>query len=175
MHSNVVTEAYIALGGNLGDAHATLEAAANDIANHPLILELSLSHFYITSPVSSIPQPDFINAVCSIETTMDMRTLFHFLQSIEIKYGKVAKIKEAPRPIDLDLLFFGHEFCCDGDLTVPHPEWKNRLFVLTPLMDLVDTITVPHGTDLAALETIHLASYMQTFTHPHRETLRVLN
>ncbi|MBA2728825.1 MAG: 2-amino-4-hydroxy-6-hydroxymethyldihydropteridine diphosphokinase [Parachlamydiaceae bacterium] len=175
MDSNTIREAYIALGGNIGDAHATLEAAVNEVANHPKILELSLSRFYITSPVSSIPQPDFVNAVCLVETTMDLRTLFNFLQSVEIKFGKTPNIKDAPRPIDLDILFFGHETCDAPDLKIPHPEWKNRLFVLTPLMDLTDKITVPHGTFPETFQTINLIEYMQTFTNSHNETLRVLN
>jgi 2-amino-4-hydroxy-6-hydroxymethyldihydropteridine diphosphokinase len=175
MNSNIVTEAYIALGGNIGDAHATLEAAVNEIADHPQVKELSLSRFYLTSPVSTIPQPDFVNAVCLIETTMDLRTLFTFLQTIEVKYGKTPKVKDAPRPIDLDILFFGKEACNDPDLKVPHPEWKNRLFVLTPLLDLADRVTVPHGTFPGTFETIDLIGYMQTFTNPHSETLRVLH
>lgn len=169
--SNKVIEAFIGLGGNLGDVHATLESAVNEIAKHPEIFEISLSRFYLTSPVSSIPQPDYVNAVCSIETTLDLRSLHKFLQTIEKKFGKIEKRKDEPRPIDLDILFFGRQTCNDDDLTVPHPEWRNRLFVLTPLMDLIDKIVVPHGTSPDEFETIDLVKFMETFANPHSETL----
>lgn len=109
MNLNNATKAFVALGGNIGNAHATLKAAAHEIARHPQILNVSLSRFYLTSPVSSIPQPDFVNAVSLIETTMDLRTFFGFLQTIETQFGKIPKVKDAPRPIDLDILFFGEK------------------------------------------------------------------
>jgi 2-amino-4-hydroxy-6-hydroxymethyldihydropteridine diphosphokinase len=106
------------------------------------VTDLTVSQFYYTSPVSSIPQEYYINAVCSFYTTYTASELFSHLQAVETELGKVPKAKEAPRVIDLDLLFFGDEIHSDPELQIPHPRWQERLFVLIPLLNLIQEIWV---------------------------------
>lgn len=131
---------YIGLGGNIGDTYAILNNAINDLKGVPGVVDVETSGFYRTPPVSTVPQDDFVNAVCRFKTTMDHYTLLRHMQDIEVKNGKVPKPKDAVRPLDLDLLFYEGVCCEDPLLEIPHPRWKYRLFVLIPLSDLTKTI-----------------------------------
>lgn len=136
---------FIGLGGNIGDSVKTINSALSKIEQVPQIFELKCSNFYKTSPVSQIPQSDYVNAVCSFNTTLGAKNLLLKLQRIESELGKVAKPKDAPRIIDLDILFFGDHAISNKTLVIPHPKWQNRLFVLVPLLDLVKTIKLPQN------------------------------
>lgn len=133
---------FVALGANLGNPAQHVQMAYELIANHCDVYEPLCSPLYQTAPVSSIDQPDFVNAVCTFETTLALYPLFHFLNTVERLLGKTAKAKDAPRPIDLDLIFYGEHHHASDDLTVPHPEWDKRSFVLRPLADLTDAFGV---------------------------------
>lgn len=182
-----LTETYVALGANLGDAIGTLQTAAKEIAAHPLTHKLSLSNFYLTSPVSAIPQDPYINAVCRISTSMALLDFFAFLQLIERKFGKNSSDKSplcplslnstqaAPRALDLDLLFFGTQSYESAHLILPHFDWKNRLFVLRPLQDLTDEIQLPHCPIKGCSELINLKTYLQSFSNPYCETIIAIN
>lgn len=163
---------YVGLGGNVGDAVATITKAALAIQVLPSTKEFSISKYYLTTPVSPIPQNNYINAVCSFKTPLAPTVLFEELEDISIKLGKTPKPKEAPRIIDLDLLFFGERLINDKNLQVPHPQWKNRLFVLVPLLDLTEEIIVPttQGKIL-----FNLRDYVQNFPNPHNEIIVSLN
>jgi 2-amino-4-hydroxy-6-hydroxymethyldihydropteridine diphosphokinase len=151
-----LTEVYVALGGNLGQPHITLPKALQLIAEIPGVHNLTASHFYKTTPVSSIPQPDYLNAVCRFLTLLSARELLHHLQHIEHILGKKPKSKNAPRIIDLDILFFGPEIHEDPDLQIPHPHWKERLFVLVPLSDLTTDIVIPDRHSPNGIQHIHI-------------------
>jgi len=144
---------YLSLGGNLGDREGTLQQALAKIAQIPDVKDLEVSQSYETSPISDIPQSDFINLVCSLRTTLSAFELLSYLQKIETKLGKTPKPKDAPRTIDIDILFFGtdlHEKNKQNDhidLEIPHPRWKQRLFVIVPLLDLTKAVTVPANLD----------------------------
>ncbi len=129
-------QVFLALGGNLGDPRRAFCQALQAVELLPQTKLLSVSSLYRTKPVSDIPQGDFLNAACLLETGLSADTLFSFLEEIERGLGKVPKPKNAPRPIDIDLIFYGEEKLDTGRLTVPHPRWKERLFVRIPLMDL---------------------------------------
>src|SRR5690606_9206171 len=105
----------------------------------PSCENLECSKFYITAAVSDIPQKDFLNAVCRFLTSLGPIEIFKELEKIEILLGKIPKDKNAPRIIDLDLLFYGNKVFYDPilNLTIPHPRWKERSFVLEPLAELV--------------------------------------
>jgi 2-amino-4-hydroxy-6-hydroxymethyldihydropteridine diphosphokinase len=136
------TTAYLSLGGNIGDSFSLLNEALSYIANAPDMKLVKTSRFYKTSPVSPVPQSDYINAACVISTTLLPLDLLQRLQKIERDLGKIPKPKDAPRPIDIDIVFYGSMIYNDSQLTIPHPHWKERLFVLVPLADLTSTITV---------------------------------
>lgn len=134
---------YLSLGSNLGCSIATVQRALYAIKALPAIHSFQASHLYRTSPLSPLPQPDFINAACRFETSLTPSTLYASLHQIELELGKVAKPKEAPRIIDIDILLFGTLFIETPGLLIPHPHWQKRLFVLLPLLDLTKSITYP--------------------------------
>lgn len=132
--------AVVALGGNIGDPLQALKEALERIKK--LGTGLKISKFYKTKPMSSFKQPKFINAVCLFNTELTPSLLMLELELIEKELGKTKKPKDAPRLIDLDLLFYGNTEYEEGGLVVPHPRWKERLFVLVPLFDLMSHVEV---------------------------------
>lgn len=135
-------KAYVGLGGNLGDVENNFKTALALLNSLPEVCLLEVSSFYRNPAISPIPQPDFLNGVCCFEWSKDPFSLFKALQQIQRILGQKPKPKEAPRLIDLDLLFFGKEEIQTLELEVPHPRWQERLFVLIPLAELTATIEV---------------------------------
>jgi 2-amino-4-hydroxy-6-hydroxymethyldihydropteridine diphosphokinase len=134
------TNVYLALGGNEGQVLFRLKQALKILAVQKEVTHLRSSHFYRTAPHEVNSPLWFVNAVCSFQTDLHPADLFNITQLIESQLGKVAKPKNAPRPIDIDLLFYGDQtYQLDG-LKIPHPRWKERLFVLAPLADLTEEI-----------------------------------
>lgn len=164
-------EVFVGLGGNIGDSYRILCQTLEKIAAHPKIFDLKTSRFYCTTPVSTIPQDPYINAVCQFKTTLTLRELLSSLQDIEKKMGKKEKVKEAPRIIDLDILFFGLEACHEQDLQVPHLRWRERLFVIAPLADLIETIRFPDTFIPDLIHQVNLQEYLQNFPNIHQETV----
>lgn len=129
-------ETYISFGGNVGNVAATLQKMKQALVLLPSVREARFSSLYRTSPVSDVPQEMYLNGVCRFITDAPPLVLFHELEKIESCLGKRQKPKDQPRPIDIDILFYGScEFFGDG-LIIPHPRWKERLFVLVPLQEL---------------------------------------
>ncbi|MFI0434148.1 MAG: 2-amino-4-hydroxy-6-hydroxymethyldihydropteridine diphosphokinase [Parachlamydiaceae bacterium] len=131
---------YLSLGGNTGRVSFRLKQALKMLCDEERILKLRYSHFYTTAPHEMSTPHWFTNAVCSFETLLSLDEVFLITQSIEIQLGKIAKPKNADRPIDLDILFYGDQISHKSDLEVPHPRWKERLFVLVPLADLTSEV-----------------------------------
>ncbi|MDP1835621.1 MAG: 2-amino-4-hydroxy-6-hydroxymethyldihydropteridine diphosphokinase [Chlamydiales bacterium] len=141
------TEVFLGFGGNIGDTKAVLTQAIDLIRELPLVYNVMSSQFYLTSPVSDIPQAPYINAVCRLETSYSPTELLGCLQDLEGLFGKdmMPKVKNAPRVLDIDILFFGQQRIVAPGLEIPHPRWQERLFVLRPLSDLERHITLPTG------------------------------
>lgn len=129
-----MTQVYIALGGNLGDRMANLEIAIDALA--PEVTVLERSPVYETDPKYVTDQPRFLNMVLSVETDLDASSLLVFLKNTEKRLGRGPGERNGPRPIDLDIVFFGDEVIDLPDLTVPHPRLAERAFVLRPLADI---------------------------------------
>lgn len=129
-----MTLVYIALGGNLGDRMANLEAAIAALA--PRVAVLERSPVYESDPKYMTDQPRFLNMALAAETELDAPSLLVFLKSIEERLGRVPGERNGPRPIDLDIVFFGNDVIDLPDLTVPHPRLAERAFVLRPLADI---------------------------------------
>lgn len=136
---------YLGMGGNLQNPYASIKKALRLIEDIENVSLVNTSSFYQTSPVSKIEQEDYLNAVCSIKTTLTPFQLLEKLKEIERVIGKTPKGKEEPRIIDIDILFFGKKNIDTKDLTVPHPRWKERLFVLVPLAEITSTIELSDG------------------------------
>lgn len=134
---------YLGLGGNIGDTRSFLASVLTEIRGLPWITDFEASGFYRTAPISDIPQDDYVNVVCRFKTKLDAAALLIQLQCIELKHGKLPKPKNAPRKIDIDILFYGDIYSEVPKLQLPHPRWKERLFVLIPLSELTPAIVVP--------------------------------
>ena len=143
-------EAFIGLGANLGDAHATLEAALTELASLPHTVLQGRSSVYRSAPVDS-SGPDYLNAVAWLHTRLDARGLLAELQHIEQAHGRERPYPNAPRTLDLDLLLYGEQRIESATLTVPHPRLHERAFVVRPLAEIAPDRVVPglgHARDL---------------------------
>ena len=127
--------AYVALGANLGDARSAVLQAFEALACWPGIEVTGRSALYRTAPYEA-QGPDFINAVARIDTRLTALDVLDTLQAIEHQAGRVRPYVNAPRSLDLDLLFYGDACMHSPRLTLPHPRWRERAFVLIPLADV---------------------------------------
>lgn len=129
---------YLSLGSNIGDKQAYLQDAVSLLGQDSAILIDRRSKFYQTSPVGGVVQDDFVNMALKISTTLEASQLLELIHKIEAKLNRVRKIHWGPRTIDIDILFYGNEQILEEDLMVPHKEVFNRLFVLVPLLEILE-------------------------------------
>ena len=127
--------AFVALGGNLGDARVVLLQALDALAKLPGTQLRARSRLYRTAPHEATG-PDFINAVACIDTELSAPQLLDALQALENAAGRQRPYLNAPRTLDLDLLLYGDAHIDSPRLTVPHPRMQGRAFVLHPLADV---------------------------------------
>jgi 2-amino-4-hydroxy-6-hydroxymethyldihydropteridine diphosphokinase len=138
-----MTVATIGLGANLGEPRRQLQAAIEALAALPGTQLLRASTFYRSAPVGHADQPDFVNAVAQVETTLAPEDLLDRLQEIERRHGRERPFPGAPRTLDLDLLLYGDAEIATPRLTVPHPRMHARAFVLRPLARIAPQATIP--------------------------------
>lgn len=124
------------MGSNLGDRALFLEKAQGSVSKLPKTRFLKASSVYETDPVGGPPQGKFLNAVWEIETSLSPEELKTQLKRIEVRLGRKRTTQNAPREIDLDILFYGDQLIHGTDLEIPHPRLHERLFVLMPLCEL---------------------------------------
>ena len=141
--------AFVALGGNLGDARASVLEAFRGLADLPQTRLIARSRLYRTAPHEA-SGPDFINAVARIDTCLSAPELLQALQSLEYAAGRERPYPNAPRTLDLDLLLYGDARIDSPRLTVPHPRMQGRAFVLYPLADVAPERVAP--ADLQAVQ-----------------------
>jgi 2-amino-4-hydroxy-6-hydroxymethyldihydropteridine diphosphokinase len=127
--------ACVALGANLGDAIATVQQALRDVASLPDTQLVKVSSLYRSAPYEA-QGPDFINAVALVHTQLSPLALLHALQALELQSGRERPFKNAPRTLDLDIIFYGDTELTTPELTLPHPRWHERAFVLQPLAEV---------------------------------------
>ncbi|WP_353139491.1 2-amino-4-hydroxy-6-hydroxymethyldihydropteridine diphosphokinase [Limnohabitans sp.] len=127
--------ACVALGANLGDAVATVQQALRDVAGLPGTQLVKASSLYRTAPFEA-QGPDFINAVVLLQTQLSPLELLHALQDLELQSGRERPYVNAPRTLDLDVVFYGDVVLKTPELTLPHPRWQARAFVLLPLAEV---------------------------------------
>jgi|SRR5579883_3284121 len=137
--------AYLALGGNVGDVEAGINAALKRLHRPPIIKIEACSSIYRTEPVGGPPdQPDYRNAAVRIRTVLAPEELLEACLAVERDLGRVRRARWGPRPIDIDLLLYDSEQIARDNLTVPHPRMRERLFVLVPLAEIAPTdLTLP--------------------------------
>ena len=137
--------AYVALGSNLGDRTGLLLAARAAI-DSTLSCEVKISSsLYETGAWGSVePQPDYLNAVIAVETSLTPHHLWTMLASIELAQGRVRGTRpNAARTLDIDVLLIDDIVMNSSDLTLPHPRMHLRKFVLVPLLEIAPDICIP--------------------------------
>lgn len=143
---HVSAAAYVALGANLGDPLKTISAAIQAFTGIPATRLVRASSLYRTAPVGLKNQPDFINAVALLQTSLTPLQLLAALFDIEARFGRLRSVVNAPRTLDLDLLLHGYSTLNDAQLTLPHPRMHQRAFVLVPLLEIAPDCSIPgHG------------------------------
>ena len=148
--------AYIAIGSNLGDRRAYLQAGIREVAALPGTRIAAVSHAYETRPLGPVAQPDFLNAVLAIATSLAPEPLLAALLAAEKKHQRQRRIHWGPRTLDLDLLLYGERVVENATLTLPHPRMNERGFVLVPLCEIAPELHHPQtgrpfATHLSAL------------------------
>ena len=145
--------AVIALGSNLAEPDRQVRAALSTLEAHSQIQIEKTSSLYVTAPVGYDEQPDFVNAVCSVRTSLDGVSLLAVLNRIESDFGRERTFRNAPRTLDLDIIDFDGISSNDPHLTLPHPRAHERSFVMKPLAEILpDFVLGGHerAADLAA-------------------------
>lgn len=137
--------AYIALGSNLNNPRAQVQAALKRIAALLSTSVVAQSALHETKPLGPQDQPDYINQVIAVETSLSADELLASLQRIEHEMGRVRGIRWGARVIDCDILLYGDQVIQTASLIVPHPEMKNRSFVLHPLAEIAPDLVLPSG------------------------------
>jgi 3-oxoacyl-[acyl-carrier protein] reductase len=136
--------AYIALGSNLGDRKANLDGAIQALRETPGITVGAVSTYHETAPVGGPPgQNNFLNAAAEIQTTLAPEELLKVLLEIEQRFGRVRGEQNDPRTLDLDLLLYGFWIRPGSDPIVPHPRMHERMFVLSPLVEIAPLVMHP--------------------------------
>ena len=147
--ARATTRVAVALGSNLGDRPALLAEATARLAS--VLTSLRASTFHDTVPVGvPAPQPNYLNAVVVGETTLTARELLAALLAIERTMGRTRPHDGAPRTIDLDLILYGTSMIDEPALTVPHPRFRERGFVLAPLCEIAPEMIDPVSGETAA-------------------------
>ncbi|MGH8216589.1 MAG: 2-amino-4-hydroxy-6-hydroxymethyldihydropteridine diphosphokinase [Rhodanobacteraceae bacterium] len=135
--------AYVALGSNLDDPEVQVERGFAALSAMRRTVLQERSRLYRTPPWGVVDQPDFINAVAALETSLAPRELLDALLAIEADAGRVRGVRYGPRTLDLDLLLYGDCELREPGLQIPHPRLHERAFVLLPLVDLAPDLEVP--------------------------------
>ena len=133
---NNLNSIYLSLGSNIGDKADNLKTAIKKLSQ---ILEIKkISSIYETEPLLHQNQDNFLNIIAEVSYSQKAENLLINIKDIEKKMGREATFRFGPRIIDIDIIFFNCQEINEDNLTIPHKEWKNRLFVIAPLYEILD-------------------------------------
>jgi 2-amino-4-hydroxy-6-hydroxymethyldihydropteridine diphosphokinase len=135
--------ACIALGTNLGSRNSIIEGAIRALDGIVHTRLIAASSVIETAPVGPSGQGNYLNAAATLATTLSPHELLRHLLAIEVSFGRVRRERWGPRTLDLDLILLGDAIVNEDDLTVPHPRFRDRLFVLEPLASIAPEILDP--------------------------------
>jgi GTP cyclohydrolase-4 len=133
--------AYLGLGSNLGEREGNLCQALGLLSLKASIKEVS--SIYETEPAGYKEQPFFLNLVCRITTDLPPDELLYLAKDVEVRMGRVPSFPNAPRIIDIDILFYDDKIMETQNLTIPHPRLQDRAFVLVPLAEIAPDLVHP--------------------------------
>jgi 2-amino-4-hydroxy-6-hydroxymethyldihydropteridine diphosphokinase len=134
--------AYVGVGANLDRPREQVEQGIDALRSLPHTQLTAASSLYASAPVDA-PGPDYINAVVALQTSLDPVALLQALHRIEARFGRERSTRNAPRPLDLDLLLYGETRSDQPSLQLPHPRLHQRAFVLRPLLEIAPQLHVP--------------------------------
>lgn len=137
-------KAWIGLGSNLENPHQQVTDAFDELANLPSTQLLQASRLWLSKPFGPQDQPDFINAVAAVTTSLAPLELLAELQNIENLHERKRERRWGPRTLDLDLLLYDQLILNSEKLTLPHPGIAERAFVLCPLAELNENLHLPN-------------------------------
>ena len=146
-----MSSVFIGLGSNVGDREENIKKAVTRLNNHSRIVLKKESSLYETEPVGYIDQDDFLNTAIEIETDLTPHELLRVTKGIEEDLKRERKIRWGPRTIDLDILMYDEIRIEEPHLNLPHPEIKNRAFVLIPLAEIAGYVIHPEGESIDEL------------------------
>ena len=135
------TMVYLGLGSNMGNRQDNLDRALYLLSQR--LRMGKVSSVYDTEPVGDVNQPRFLNLVCQAYTTLAPLELLTLAKGIELKLGRIPGKPDAPRPIDIDILFYGDQVIDTPKLVIPHPRLTERAFVLIPLAEIAPDLVHP--------------------------------
>lgn len=134
---------FIGLGSNLIDPSAQVLQAMLELDELPQVRVVGRSSLYSSAPVGYLEQPDFINAVVQLQTSLSPRELLDALLALEQRCGRTREFANAPRTLDLDVLMYDDMQHHEHGLTIPHPQMHLRAFVLQPLLEIAPGCIIP--------------------------------
>ena len=139
-----MTEAFVAFGGNIGDARSTLDRAVAMFCDGIEVRLLARSADYRTAPWGVENQPPFINLCLAIETALTPHALLARARAVETAFGRdrAREQRWGPRTVDIDILTYDDVTLDAGDLTLPHPRLFERAFVLVPLAEIAPQVVI---------------------------------
>ncbi|MCK5733983.1 MAG: 2-amino-4-hydroxy-6-hydroxymethyldihydropteridine diphosphokinase [Candidatus Latescibacteria bacterium] len=140
-----MVDVVLSLGSNLGDRESLIHSALDALRELPDSEVSKVSSLYETAPMEKTDQPYFLNAVLKLRTGLTVRDLWRHMQRIEGELGRVRTERWGPRTIDLDLILYGNQVIEEKDLVVPHPRYRERAFVLLPLLEIAPELTDPES------------------------------
>jgi len=143
-------QALIGLGSNLDHPAQRLISALRALQRLPDLTLCHHSRLYASAPVGPQDQPDYVNAVATVDTTLAPHALLHTLQALELAAGRQRLRHWGERTLDLDILLIGDSCIDSDDLQVPHPQMTRRAFVLQPLLEICPHALLPDGTALSS-------------------------
>ncbi|MDD4882208.1 MAG: 2-amino-4-hydroxy-6-hydroxymethyldihydropteridine diphosphokinase [Gallionellaceae bacterium] len=135
--------AFVALGANLDDPVRQVESAMNELAALAGTRLLGRSGLYASAPSGYADQPDYVNAVAKLDTSLSPRELLDQLLEIERQHGRERTFRNSPRTLDLDILLYDDLELDESGLHVPHPRMHERAFVLLPLAEIDPDAVLP--------------------------------
>jgi 2-amino-4-hydroxy-6-hydroxymethyldihydropteridine diphosphokinase len=153
--ASVRARAYVGIGSNLDNPLAHVRDAMAALDELPATRVVARASLYRSAPIGKLDQPDFVNSVAALDTTLAPEQLLDELFAIEARHGRARGERNAPRTLDLDLLLYGDRRMHEERLTLPHPRMHERAFVLLPLAELDADAHIPgHGSVRALLAAV---------------------